>query len=43
MPKNVRGTVTVIEVLSKTGGKMPADFTDVTGLAASTYKLINHT
>ena len=42
MPENVRGPVTDL-VLSNTCGKMPAGFTDVTGITASTYKLINHT
>ena len=42
MFENVRGPLTD-SVLSNTCGKMPAGFTDVTGIIASTYKLINHT
>ena len=42
MLENVRGPVTDL-VLSNTCGKMQARFTDVTGITASKYKLINHT
>ena len=41
MPEKVRGPVTDL-VLSNTCGKLPARFTDVTGIATSTYKLLNH-